>query len=87
MARSTYWEARRDPDFLMVVDALRESFYPQKKIELAMRIVADALTPLAEARNPRAIITTREQAAAFLGLKIQPGGPGREIPLPDWSRS
>jgi hypothetical protein len=72
VARSTYWEARRDPAFLPLLEEVRESLLPRKKIELAMQIVQDALQPIATApvSHLQAITDARRMAAAFLGLNV-----------------
>ena len=72
VARSTYWEARRDPRFTGLLEGLRDQLLPGWKLELAQRILIDALTPLAESRHPDKLVRTREQAAAIVGLALSP---------------
>lgn len=58
-------------DFRERVRVLREAAYPGLVEELKHRIAADALEPLATATNPDALIRTREQAGAFLGVPLK----------------
>ena len=72
VARSTYWEARRDETFLDLLEDVREGLFPCARILLGKRIIDDAMTPLEEADNAAALVKTREQAAAILGIPIKP---------------
>ena len=71
VGRATYWKLRRDPAFLAVLEEIRQQLYPRWKHDLARRMFADAMVPLCEAKDAHALVRTREQAAAFLGLPVE----------------
>ena len=77
VARSTYWETRRDPEFLELVDDTRDTLFPLARVMLAKQVIEDALQPLQEANGPGeagALVKTREQAAGLLGMDLTPPG-------------
>lgn len=72
VARSTYWEARRDRAFLALLGDMQEAIYPGIRTHLMMRMWSDAMVPLSESGNPSQLIRTREQVASFLGVPTVP---------------
>ena len=65
---------RRDPAVLVAVEAMLEPAWRGERPRLATAIVEDAMTRLEDVSDKKALalVQTREQAAALMGLNVKP---------------